>query len=409
MFFVAILISTFSASMSDTIEVNEVKLFSRALSAIVRDYYVKNNLGFDFLIANQACNDFAREIISNVVRENSHLIGPVLVSTSDESNIDQIHLLRSTIIFVDEDLSCENLLERIRMKNSGYIRFQHYIVTQKNILSDSRVNLGIKNASDHNIVHYINFVFCNSGKYLHILALFTFNDRKCGMGFQYINTFSRSQDKWSNNIFHDQYSVRQYNHCNVSVAYEFWPGEKINVFVEFIFKVFGEQFDFIPTFHYYTSVKELQKMPRHPLFMFYIKDLSNFLKSLEEYHFFILTNSEIALLVSTGESYGMFEKLALPFDLSTWISIVLCFLMSFFVIFLLKQMNNEVQSFVFGLHVSTPSLNVIAAFFGQGQTILPGRNFARYMLMLLILFCLIIRTGYQSLQFDLMLTVSNSI
>jgi hypothetical protein len=41
--------------------------------------------------------------------------------------------------------------------------------------------------------------------------------------------------------------------------------------------------------------------------------------------------------------------------------------------------------------------------FGGGLFILPGRNFARFNLMLFILFCLVIRTGYQGVQFDIML------
>ena len=34
---------------------------------------------------------------------------------------------------------------------------------------------------------------------------------------------------------------------------------------------------------------------------------------------------------------------------------------------------------------------------------MPGRNFARFNLMMYILFCLVIRTAYQGVQFDLML------
>lgn len=39
-------------------------------------------------------------------------------------------------------------------------------------------------------------------------------------------------------------------------------------------------------------------------------------------------------------------------------------------------------------------------FFGIGMTQLPGRNFARFLLMLYILFCLVIRTAYQGKQFE---------
>jgi hypothetical protein len=40
---------------------------------------------------------------------------------------------------------------------------------------------------------------------------------------------------------------------------------------------------------------------------------------------------------------------------------------------------------------------------GGGMISLPGRNFARFILMMYIWFALIIRTGYQGVQFDMML------
>jgi len=47
-----------------------------------------------------------------------------------------------------------------------------------------------------------------------------------------------------------------------------------------------------------------------------------------------------------------------------------------------------------------PALNVLSVFFGLGQMILPGRNFARFLLMLFIIWSLIVTTGYQSVMFE---------
>lgn len=41
-------------------------------------------------------------------------------------------------------------------------------------------------------------------------------------------------------------------------------------------------------------------------------------------------------------------------------------------------------------------------FFGDGLIVLPGRNFARFILTCYILFCLVIRTIYQAKLFELM-------
>lgn len=42
---------------------------------------------------------------------------------------------------------------------------------------------------------------------------------------------------------------------------------------------------------------------------------------------------------------------------------------------------------------------------GGGLIVMPGRNFARFNLMLYIIFCLIVRTAYQSIQFNMMVEV----
>lgn len=46
---------------------------------------------------------------------------------------------------------------------------------------------------------------------------------------------------------------------------------------------------------------------------------------------------------------------------------------------------------------SLPFSNII---FGGGIIALPGRNFARYLLAIFILFCLVLRTAYQGKQFE---------
>lgn len=78
-------------------------------------------------------------------------------------------------------------------------------------------------------------------------------------------------------------------------------------------------------------------------------------------------------LMPLGELYTPLEKMILPFDETTWICFI--FTMSFGV-----------------------TLITILRFAGGSTRVLPGRNFARFILMLFILFCLIMRTAYQSMM-----------
>lgn len=101
-----------------------------------------------------------------------------------------------------------------------------------------------------------------------------------------------------------------------------------------------------------------------------------------------------------GFQYDAYEKLILPFDGDTWFWIVITFASAFALIIVMKFARIDIRDFLFGTNVTTPALNVLAAFFGCSQIVCPGRNFARFLLMAFILFSLVIRTAYQGKMFE---------
>ncbi|KAG5668375.1 hypothetical protein PVAND_016316 [Polypedilum vanderplanki] len=112
--------------------------------------------------------------------------------------------------------------------------------------------------------------------------------------------------------------------------------------------------------------------------------------------------SEIFFYVSPGEIYTPYEKLLLPFDFETWIFLILTFSTAFCSVFITNFLPKSTQLVVFGKSVKTPSLNILGAFFGIGQLKEPENNFGRILLMNFIIFCLIIRTAYQGVMFEMM-------
>lgn len=115
--------------------------------------------------------------------------------------------------------------------------------------------------------------------------------------------------------------------------------------------------------------------------------------------FIFLTNS---YAVPPGAPYTQYQKLILPFDDDTWKWIAVTFLAAFIFILLLKLTRAEFRDLVVGRNVSTPALNVLMLFSGISQVTLPRRNFARYLVMMFILFSMIIRTAYQGKMFEFM-------
>jgi hypothetical protein len=105
-------------------------------------------------------------------------------------------------------------------------------------------------------------------------------------------------------------------------------------------------------------------------------------------------------MVSRGVQYTPFEKLLLPFDLPTWIMVIITFAIGFLTILILYQCPRNVQQFVFGTYNEFPSLSLTQIFFGIGLIRTPNRNFARYLFMIFSMYCLVIRTAYQGKMFD---------
>ncbi|CAG9806657.1 unnamed protein product [Chironomus riparius] len=82
------------------------------------------------------------------------------------------------------------------------------------------------------------------------------------------------------------------------------------------------------------------------------------------------------LFVTPGDPYTPYEKLFLPFDLTTWILLTATFGITFLTIFIINRLPKAARNFVYGSKICTPSLNVISIFFGVSQARLPTENFS---------------------------------
>lgn len=108
------------------------------------------------------------------------------------------------------------------------------------------------------------------------------------------------------------------------------------------------------------------------------------------------------LLIPEGANYTSYEKLICPFDSQVWTWIIVTFVSALTTIFIFSHTKPQIQNFVFGRNVTSPTLTFTMIFFGISQTKVPGRNFARYLVAMFLLFCMVIRTGYQGKMFEFM-------
>ena len=93
----------------------------------------------------------------------------------------------------------------------------------------------------------------------------------------------------------------------------------------------------------------------------------------------------------------------MPFDDFSWGLIAITFVAAFATILILHCCaKRSTRDFIIGSNVTAPTLIIIQIFFGISQVVLPKRNFARFLTILFILYCLIIRTAWQGKTFEFM-------
>jgi hypothetical protein len=113
-------------------------------------------------------------------------------------------------------------------------------------------------------------------------------------------------------------------------------------------------------------------------------------------------SDSVVFVIPPGSDLTSFEQLIYPFELSLWISIVICFSIGIFVILIFKIKLKSYKKFMFGSNVTFPIFNMMEVCFTGQQNILPRRNFARYLLMMFMIYSLVMRTLYQGSYFKLL-------
>lgn len=114
------------------------------------------------------------------------------------------------------------------------------------------------------------------------------------------------------------------------------------------------------------------------------------------------TSESLIFVVPQGRTLAPLEKLIYPFNRRVWFFIVAIAFSGALVIFIIQQQRKSIRTFVFGRNVRRPFMNMLTGYVGSSQNILPRRNFARFLLMMFLIYSMVIRTLYQGSYFQLM-------
>lgn len=378
-----------------TKESTDVKLFSKGLDLIVKKFFVRENLTFDFLIYGKSCESFATGIIVNIVKLNPDF-GPFEVMVEDEiignKNI-ELFLIKSTIIFVKFAENVSSLNQQLRMDHNDVKKFLHIIVIQEGIPHFFESKFDKFDFS--NMINYEILMFkVHKSLMLKTIERFAASTSRKKFNFTLIEVdeFNSTKGEWKNQNF--ELRNKHFNGGRLIV------NEAIFEKSRYLYKIVTElslklNFTLVP--------RNDGIFIKNPFLYFEPKAIYVFGQRFV-YKFF---EDELAWVIPLGEEYTSYEKFILPFETETWICCGITFGAGFMAIIIINlSRNNKLQNAIFGHKVKSPALNILIAFFGQSQNILPSTNFARCILIWFIFFCFIVRCGYQGIQFDLIFKVS---
>lgn len=209
--------------------------------------------------------------------------------------------------------------------------------------------------------------------------------------FVKVNRFKRSTMRWENSIFYPE-KYRNLHGCNLTIAKSFFldKGPSLNAI-----ETFGKILNFKLRIKNFIDIEDSFSSTEVDLIADTIinPDTSRVVigQPYEIMHYMFF--------VPPGVPYTPFEKMLLPFEFDVWLAILATLLLALCVILITQLFSTSVKNFVFGRNISTPALNVFNIFLTGGQAKVPGRNFSRFLFMMFIIWCLIIRTCYQSEMF----------
>lgn len=107
----------------------------------------------------------------------------------------------------------------------------------------------------------------------------------------------------------------------------------------------------------------------------------------------------VVFAIPLGVKLTDLEKLLRPFELVVWIFMLSFLGIGVLVIFVINWKFKKFRDFVYGTGIRHPIVNMTVAVLGGMQVKLPRRNFARFILMMFLIFCLVQRNVYQGILY----------
>lgn len=374
----------FGKSKDDSLQRSEKRsLIPEAIVGILRIYYAKNSPNVDVIYYGEKFG-YSDKLCSEILRRNPEKLAiNVKKGGKDKPWMNQLNT--SSVLLFDSDSNFKK--HNISWLSHKHLRHKHLVIAPEININD------VMKMYDGFSIDNVNFLVTQSDKSIDIITSFMYSPFACrSPKFTRINSLNSKTLKWDRRFFF----VNKYR-CLYGCHLRMFAEDQIKAtntvganIVKTFAKLVGSQVSVLTPNHIKTgyNVSHIDLYAQHTSWSLAFKN-----EKTSSYPYFI---DNWVFFIPSGEFYTPLEKVLMPFQPEVWIAIVTTFLFHVVAIQLMKLFPAYFQEFTFGSNIRTPTVNFLSTFLTGVQLKIPTRSFARLMLMNCIVWCLIIRTCYQS-------------
>jgi hypothetical protein len=298
--------------------------------------------------------------------------------------------------------------KRVRLTNQFAKKFKFLVICEKSIDQNFPKPRQLKYEAG-SIVEFQYFLTNEAGK-LELATFEWFQEGKCNdPELKQLNSFSKSTLKWESQLeVKDKFM--DFNQCPITLQIS---GQSKKNFCNINGIIYNFDIQFYNAMASKGNFKANsiifpEKVRRQPtlkpediqLLLTQGDYVSNI--KINAHSTATFAQTSYGFIMPPGQLYTSYEKLIMPFDELTWMFLILTFGFSFGFIFIVKKYAPWfIQNWIFGSAVTTPAYNLLSIFFGVSQVRVPVENSARFILITFLYFCLVIRTAYQGVFFEM--------
>lgn len=358
-----------------------------ALNALIQEYFVKHSPKIDLICFGEKTS----QSYAKVDEISTNFNGSIVMQMSRGSeNMYKSKINSSSLLLFDSIENFKNEVKQITWQTRKDLRNKHLILIHNASKSDIARNL-----PDAFSIDCVNFLVNANENSSELVTSYAFTSNACKTNqLKIINRFERSIMRWKNSDFYPE-KYKNFFGCLLWVGIDKIRGTQ--AYLNDITKALSVSYNFkfrLKSVDLYNGKADEHKV-----------DLIEDIIGIPDSHFVngvTYTSEELHFVVPPGELYTPLEKMFLMFELELWIAIIVTIFIIITAIKVINLASLDVQNFVYGRSIRTPMQNLVDIILNGGQNRVPGRNFARFLLIMLIIWSLIIRTCYQSELFKLL-------